>query len=477
MWAFCLCLWAGSAGEVPAADAALPLAGGYAVVVSTQTFQDAEWRKVVDALAQKHSAKVLRFDSKVNDSLPALKEQCPRYACFVLRPEEAGRDAVVAIHRLTRKLDDDPYTDVVWGIVTGYTAGDAMRIASTSKPLVLRKGAAGTGLDLNLFEEGRWYNEGVAGEYWEKLPGGRGEKKSGPADSTKALVDTLNEFQPDFFMTSGHATERDWQAGYSYRNGQFRCRDGKLFGMDLQKKEHPIASPNPKVFLGAGNCLIGHIPDKQCMALAWLGSGGATQFVGYTVATWYGAMGWGTKDYLFDLPGRYSLNEAFFFANQTIVRQLETRFAGKPRVELDRWDMERDRNLLGGYAAKLGYKGNEKEAKDHLGLLWDRDTVALYGDPAWEARLAPRELPLTTELRVSDGTYTFAIHAQRGAKPGKPLAMLLPQRVKNVELVKGTEYEPLITDDFIMLLKPGAFTEGREAEVVFRAQPVGVAGR
>ena len=35
----------------------------------------------------------------------------PRYACFVARPDEAGRQFVVAVHRMTRALDGDPYTD------------------------------------------------------------------------------------------------------------------------------------------------------------------------------------------------------------------------------------------------------------------------------------------------------------------------------------------------------------------------------
>jgi hypothetical protein len=33
---------------------------------------------------------------------------------------------------------------------------------------------------------------------------------------------------------------------------------------------------------------------------------------------------------------------------------------------------------------------NEREFfQDDLGLHWDRDTLAFYGDPAWEAKLAP----------------------------------------------------------------------------------------
>jgi hypothetical protein len=37
-----------------------------------------------------------------------------------------------------------------------------------------------------------------------------------PPDTTKALVDTLNVDQTQLLVTSGHATERDWQIGYRF---------------------------------------------------------------------------------------------------------------------------------------------------------------------------------------------------------------------------------------------------------------------
>jgi len=446
-------------------------AGDYAVVVSKATADSADWKKVVDALLEKHQARLIVYSGKVDEGIAQLKDPLPRFACFVATPEEAGRDFVITIHRETRKLDEDPYTDVVWGIVTGYSAGDALRIAAAKEPLVIRKGAAGTGIDLNLFDEGRWYSEGAAGEYWVKPKGEAPQKNKGPQDSTNALVSTFNDYQPDFWMTSGHATERDWQPGYSYKNGQFRCAEGKLFGLDLKGKKHPIESQNPKIFLGAGNCLIGHIPDRNAMALAYLGSGGVNQMTGYTVVTWYGAMGWGVKDFLFELPGRHNHAEAFFFSNQAIVQKLETRFAGKPREVFNKWDMEKDRSIMGGAAQALGYKGDDKNLKDHLGLLWDVDTVAFYGDPAWDARLAPRSLPVETELTEKNGEWTFTVRASKDVKLGKPLAQLLPRRMKNPALLEGEAFAPVITDNFLMLPSNLEFTAGQTKTVRFREQP------
>jgi zinc protease len=448
-----------------------PIPGGYAVVVSRQTHDEAQWREVVAALQHKYGAETIVYDGGVVASLPGLRRAFPKYACFVARPEEAGRDFVVNVHRLTRKLDDDPYTDVLWGILTGYGAEDALRIASASQGLVIRTAGAGTGLDLSVLESGKWFSEGTPGEYWAKQPGGEPQRRTGPADSTEAIVAFLNDERPDLFITSGHATERDWQIGYSYRNGQLLCRDGRLYGLDLKRGRHAIRSPNPKVYLASGNCLIGNIPRRDCMALAWLsGSGGARQMVGYTVSTWYGAMGWGTRDRLLELPGRHNVTEAFYFTNQELIRRLHERFAGKADVELERFDLERDRGLLGRCLARLGYRKLDGQAREYLGMLWDRDTVAFYGDPAWDARLAPRDLPLTTQLAEKDGTFTFAVHVKRACRPSKPLAMYLPHRVADVKLTAGGELEPLIADNFIMLMKPPAFEPGRTYRVVFTAR-------
>jgi hypothetical protein len=464
--------------------------GKYAVVVSKATNVDPEWKKVVEALVQKHHAEVIEYEGKVDGALDPLKKSYPRYACFVARPEEAGREFVVAVSRLTRKLDGgspDPYTDVIWGIVTGYSAADALRIASIEEPLAVRRAAAGTAIDLNLFDEGIWYNEGSDDEHTEKKAGVGAEKKTGPADAAKELADIFNDFKPDLFLTSGHATFRDWQIGYPPhdRRGQFRCQDGVMYGVDTQNRRYPIQSPNPKIYLAAGNCLMGRIVDKQSMALAWLGSAGVDQMIGYTVSTWYGRAGWGTRDYLFADPGRYTLAEAFYFNQQTILHELNTRFRRVEDVDFDEYDIETNPALMGKLAAKLAEEEYDREecfgqsdpaqnrgedTKDDLGLHWDRDTLAFYGDPAWEARLAPRDLPFDQVLFIDGDKYTFEIRAKQDCTPSKPPAMFFPYRNRGVSVLSGKEFEPLVTDNFIMLMKPGEFKAGQTYRVTFEAR-------
>jgi zinc protease len=372
----------------------------------------------------------------------------------------------VAVHRLTRALDDDPYTDVLWGILTGYDAADALRIAKYDPPLVIKRGAAGTGLDLEAFEQAIWFSEGERGAKFVKLPDASGKQKC-PDDSTASMVEMLNTFRPQLFMTSGHATFRDWQIGFSYRNGQFRCKDGQLFGLDLQGQKFPINSPEPKVYLPCGNCLIGLIPDRQAMVLAWLHSGGAYQMAGYTVSTFFGYGGWGIRDYFIGQAGRFTFAEAFAANNLALVHQLQTRFPKHADVNLDQFDIESDPSLPNRLAQKYGVT-----ERDELGLLWDRDTVAFYGDPAWEARMAQtRKLPWTQKLTEHSGTYTFEITTEtKGSWGGRPVVQFLPHRVNQARLVSGADLKPVITDNFILVPLTGDFTAGQRLKVVLSAQ-------
>jgi zinc protease len=451
----------------------LPLAGGYTVVVSKETAADPSWNAVVQALVVKYQAGTVVYSGDVRGCLEPLAAAAPRYVCFVARPEGSGRAFVVAVSRLTRELDADPYTDALWGILTGYTAADALRLAQRSEPLLVRRAAAGTSIDLGRFVEGVWYSEGDAGVHWEKAPGGAPERRLGPQDSTAALVRVFNEFRPDLFLTSGHATESDWQIGYSYKNGQFRCRDGGIYGIDLQGQTFPVQSPNPKVYLPLGNCLMGHIRDRESMALAFMASAGVHQMAGYVVSTWFGYGGWGIGDLFIDQPGRFSLAEAFLANGHALVHQLRTRFPGKsPDLDLASYGIEKDPQCLERIAGGLGYAGWNDAIRDHVGLLWDRDTVAFYGDPAWEARLAPGDLAWEQSLEERDGVWTFAVTGRREATPKRPPVALFPRRLQDIEVTAGQEFEPLVADDFILLPGLRQIAPGATYKVVFRARSI-----
>jgi hypothetical protein len=440
----------------------------YVVVVSAETSQSDAWSEVVDALVEKHDAEVISYEDDVSSCLDALAAVHPRYAAFVARPEEAGRRFVRDVHVLTRALDDDPYTDVRWGIVTGYEASDALRIARAEGPLVMRVGAAGTGLDLSKFEQGAWYDEGRAGHAVIKTVDGVREINDGPADSIAALVALFNDLGTQFFLTSGHATERDWRPGYSYRNGQFRCENGRLYGLDLAGKRHPIDAPDPTVYLAAGNCLMGHIKDRESMALAFMHSAGVNQLVGYTVVTWFGRGGWGVKDYLFSEPGRYSVSDAFFFNLQLILDDIEQRYdalADRPTPGL----LDNNHQAVIRAARRAGIEGNR--VREAAGLWWDRDAVAFCGDPAYEARLAPQSSAWRETLTTEGNETILRIEALRDVQPGRPIAIFLPERIGAVRVHRGEEYGPLITDDFIILRYLRRLEAGKTYELAFATEP------
>jgi hypothetical protein len=433
---------------------------GYAIVVSAATL--AAWPAAVEALRRKHDGVVCTWSANVGEVRPRVAALMPRHACFVARPEEADREFVIAVHRLTRALDDDPYGDCLWGILTGYEEADLLRIVGRREPLTVRRGAGGTGVPLELFAEGSFWSECEQGVWWDKPPGGEATRKECAPDTTRALVAELNG-GCDYFLTSGHATDRDWQIGFSYRNGQFRCSGGQLFGLDLEDRRHDVKATGPRIYSAAGNCLMGRIVDRDSMALAWIHSAGVDQMTGYVVSTWCGHGGWGVNDYFY--LGIHSFAESFFLNNQSIVHRLESRFPKTARVDFDRWDIETDPGLIDKLAREHGIT-----ERDEAGLLWDRDTVAFYGDPAWVARLDRRaERPFEQRLVEADGVFTFEVVATADGEWQRFPAALLPRRVRDAAVLEG---DGLVTDDFVLLPLTGRHTKGDKHRLRFRASQV-----
>jgi zinc protease len=449
-------------------------------VVSRSTYDDPQWKPVTEALMAKHQGTVITFDAAVKDSLANLQKALPQYVCFVAKPGETNKEFVTAVNRLTRRINNDPYTDAIWGILTGYDAACALRIAKHKEPLVIRRVAAGTEVELKLCDEGVWYCELNQGKMVRKQPGIEPEQLKCPEDTTKAFVDALSLCQ--LFVTSGHATERDWQIGYRYRNGLFRSHAGELFGLDTRGQRFPVHSESPKVYLPVGNCLMGHIDGPDAMALAFMKSAGVYQMIGYTVPTWYGYGGWGLLDYFLEQPGRFTLAEAFFANQQALIHRLETYFPGIATQE----DFGQPENReLPPQARKAGLSWT-----DARGLLYDRDNVAFYGDPAWSARMARGPLAWEQTLTERDGEYRFEVRPLRGERTfepvntngsqrgGRPIVQLLPRRLQahSVQVLEGDDLKPLVTSNFILVPNPGRCDPLRLYRVVFRAAPAGKQG-
>jgi hypothetical protein len=426
-----------------------PADSSYVVVVKKSTKEDAQWSKVVAALKQKHHASIVVYEKSVDESLASLKREHPLYTCFVAPPAEATGAFVQKVHQLTRKLDDDPYTDTKWGILTGFDATNALAIAKHAKPLVIKKVASGTEFAAEMVSEGQWFDELVKNKHVKKNSDGKTEELNGPDDTTKVLAGLLNNYRADLMITSGHATQAGWQIGFRYRNGFFKSQAGQMFGVDTKNKRIELDSPNPKVYLPIGNCLMGDINGSDCMALAWMNDVGVKQMLGYTKVTWFGYMGWGVLDYFVEQPGRYTLTEAFFANNHALIHRLND---------------------------------PSTSPQDIRGLTFDRDIVAFYGDPKWSAKMADRPKFYDQTLQIKDGIFTLTIKPNRGAdsfKPvntngsqrgGRPMIQFLPHRIKNVKIVSGQELNPVVTDDFILIPNPRQCDPDRKYVIQFKAQ-------
>ena len=203
--------------------------------------------------------------------------------------------------------------------------------------------------------------------------------------SYRGFLRVLPEIEPDFFKM--------------FKAGAFKVEDGRLVGVTLDGERLPVDSRNPKVWLAAGNCLLGDIDGIDSMALAFLDSASATQFVGYSGRTWHGRAGWGTADWFLSDPGRWNLSEAVFFNQIQLIDEL--REIDPALTTLDLGDFApREDPIFGEKLRETWGRGvDEPVFQRALGHLWDRDVLVFYGDPSWDARLA-QERPLWTSACV-----------------------------------------------------------------------------
>jgi zinc protease len=160
-------------------------------------------------------------------------------------------------------------------------------------------------------------------------------------------------------------------------------------------------------------------------------------------------MGWGVLDYFVEQPGRFSLTEAFLANNHALIHRLND--PATPKGDL-------------------------------RGLAFDRDVVAFYGDPKWEAKMAEMPKYYDQTLEIKDGVYTLTIKPNRGKdsfKPvntngsqrgWRPVIQFLPHRVKDVEFQAGEDLKPTVTDDFILIPNPRECDPQRQYIVRFNAK-------
>ena len=266
-----------------------------------------------------------------------------------------------------------------------------------------------------------------------KRPGGANEKVATGGNIAKALADAFNTIPVDYFVTSGHARERNWQIVYNQNKGMLihTPTGGLQFVEPDGENRHNLTNASLKVYIGAGNCLIGHVDRRVCMATAWMHAAGVEQFAGYTVPSWYGFMGWGVKG--LHEEGRYSLAEARYLENERL----------------------------------LWAKTRKHKPMDEKGLDYDRDVFAYYGDPAQRIMFPEDKTPYKVVVKGDAVEVSFTrdcsfapLDDARGARP--IMALLDTPPSGNVLLgADGKEVpDSVVTERYIFIPAPGKHAAG-----------------
>jgi len=399
----------------------------YAVVVDEETLEHPEWGQVVEALQKKYNAKIfVAHYPDVRTVRKALNEYMPWYVCFVAQPEQATREMITAAAYTMTWLDDDPYEDAIWAVLTGFVAEDALRIVN-AEPLFVRKELSNTWdgwLD--------WLEGGVSlssdSDYkFIKNSDGVKQQLEGPKERIQEFVEVLNQDDCDIITTSAHATEHVFYLGYpnTASDGYITHNEkGDIYGIDTLGKVHHVNAKKPKIYYSPGNCLIGHIDGQSCLSLAWIHNG-VNAFFGHMYNQDRPCYAWAIAEYFIALQGQYT------FAEATYANWLALRFSVDEQLEVY-------------LCCDRGGKG-----------------TVLYGDPAWEARLKRTVMPaysqdLDIEYLADDRikiTARITIHRkwQPWVVPEVRPIILLPFRIKEAR-IKNTDLDRVgVADNFIVL--------------------------
>jgi hypothetical protein len=396
----------------------------YAVVVDANALEHPEWGQVVEALKKKYNAKVfVAHYPELGTVRKALNEYMPWYVCFVAQPEQATREMITAAAYTMTWLDDDPYEDAIWAVLTGFVPEDALRIVN-AEPLFVRKTLGGGWLD--------WFEEGVSVGGAIKNSDGVKQQLGVPKEKLPKFVEILNQDDCDIIMTGGgHGSQHAFYLGYpdTSTDGYITHNEkGDIYGVDTLGKVHPVNTKQLKIYYAPGNCFIGHIDKKSCYSLAWIHHG-VNAFFGRLYAGYSRSNCYSITEYFMALQGRYT------FAEATYASWLMSHFSEDKLLEL--------------------YSRLDRVDKSNV----------LYGDPAWEARVKHTTEPAyTQDLNIeylSDGLIEMTVSITVNQKwepwgwgrwaPAVRPVILLPSRIQEAQ-VKHTDLDKMdVADNFIVL--------------------------
>lgn len=499
----------------------LPRRPEYVIVASYRVSNDAQWMDVIEALKKKHKgAEVCYYKDSPREVMGNLRWYYPRYVAVVEKPEQIGRDFVVDLNRMSREVDDDIYADFLCGIITGYDAQAALRLVNdTDKPKVLHTALS----TVSVLGNGPWFDRFAY--ISDARPGLVGEREAGADKLTETMVtdsadnrmlrdmikkaeqegrklnlpkdfsvskpnllqrfyDYYTKYDPDVLITASHATEKNLEMPFSC--GNLMCRDGKLYADFPEGPKDLVESGKTRVYLPVGNCLMGNVDKtKNSMAVAFMNSARVGMLAGgYVVETWYGRNGWGGLCYLLNNPGRYTIPEAFFLNQQDMMfqlRQMAPKLVNQPFPF-------RDGNMhIETEYAEAGKMNGGELSQDAFGFFYDRDVVALYGDPAWDVRVSVPASPNDYEVSVKVKSEECIVTVKTGPNyseerlRGKdfrsqhvgdlPFSYFFPKRLRNPRLAEGQKWKAAVDENFLLVYEPG-FEPNQKYTIVLSIDPL-----
>ncbi len=445
---------------VAAAGAAEPIVR-YAIVVKKDVAAG-PWGQVVRFLETKHQGKTFAYSTSPEDVRKEVGAYHPRYVCFVCPPTEHFPDFAVVANKFCRTLDDDPYVDAIWGILTGFDEAHALELAK-AEPIVIRRAFTKTlGPWLNWVPEGDYVTEWTRdrGELGVKKVGQEFAVKSGgpttDADDARYVHKLMAEDRYDLIIGSGHGGHHNWLLMYPTGRGFLTAKEGQL-RVTAPDVDLPLAASRPKIYWAVGNCLTGVVNSgrnsfRDSYALAWMRNG-AKQYLGAVQSTWY-ELNWNMADWFLKQEGRWTFAESLF-----LLRQWSHYLLAE--------------NLVTG--------------RDRQGTMFTDEIFVLYGDPALDARVEKaREPALTETLDIRETgdkdvvrmTYRVKVNfvgegnKRTAEKFGgwRVFSYLLPYQVRDVK-VEETDFAKVVCPGETLIWDAGkGLTSGDVRQVRFTAR-------
>ncbi|MBK7733122.1 MAG: T9SS type A sorting domain-containing protein [Bacteroidales bacterium] len=433
----------------------------YAIVIKQGTWNITRWKQVCDTLSSSYKGRLFTWVTSLSEVKDAVISYRPTHICFVCDMSTALPSFISGtLHPFTRSLDDDPYTDVIWSVLTGYPE-DAYRIAADTVTHLTRTLLSGTvSSDLEYYTQGLSTHEATSGLFYVKHPDSILVRSytSAPTDRTSWLVsminsgiDSLDNAPVDIFITSGHGSYNLWQLHYPAKSpeGLFRSGSHVLTGASAAGTYHPISSANPKIYFGLGNCNIGQILNDGCMAPAWMNKGGAFAYTGYVIdETANSYQHGGTRAYYYRMSRENTWSESWFLSNIALQFDLLNNTPGVSPVDLN--------------------------------------GSAFYGDPGKIFKMSHegqyRQPLVTNELIITHGplkdTVKYRVTMNDDGEPGtngkwgnRHPAMILPFTATGIDILSTDAITAVVQENFVLLyiwykgLDP--LKKGDTREVVF----------